>query len=41
MILLSIKRDPRGNPPSLASTAVALGEKGGSRGGTPLGEAAK
>jgi hypothetical protein len=27
-----------GVPPSLASTVVALGEKGGSRGGTPLGE---
>jgi hypothetical protein len=41
MILSSTKGGPRGNPPSLASTAVALGEKGGCRGGTPLGEAAK
>jgi hypothetical protein len=28
----------KGVPPSLASTAVTLGEKGGSRGGTSLGE---
>jgi hypothetical protein len=41
MILSSTKKGPRRNPPSLASTVVALGEKGGSRGGTPLGKTTK